>query len=97
MLSDDEAGEQQREGEELRRQEKDGRTAVTTTAAVLPHTLGSGRYIVRGVLGTGSTASTYRCTTLLPPLPQQAQQDLQAMKALHAQVGHMHYTRSASH
>lgn len=32
-----------------------------------PKTFGDGRYLVRGVLGTGSTASTYRCTTVSTP------------------------------
>lgn len=75
MLSDDNGGEKQQEGEELGRKERRERTAVTTAAAVLPQTLGNGRYIVRSVLGTGSTASTYRCTTLPLPPPQQVQQD----------------------
>ncbi|CAN0352425.1 unnamed protein product, partial [Ectocarpus sp. 8 AP-2014] len=29
----------------------------------LPKSLGGGRYLVQSLLGTGSTASTYRCTT----------------------------------
>ncbi|CAN0372867.1 unnamed protein product, partial [Ectocarpus sp. 8 AP-2014] len=29
----------------------------------LPQSLGGGRYLVQSLLGTGSTASTYRCTT----------------------------------
>lgn len=73
MLIDNNAGEQPQQGEELRRQERGEHTTVTTP--VLPQTLGNGRYVVRSVFGTGSTASTYRCTTLLPPPPQQAQQD----------------------
>lgn len=74
MLGGDEAGEQQREDEELRRQEREER-ATFTTAPILPQTLGNGRYVVRSVLGTGSTASTYRCIALPPPPPQQAPQD----------------------
>lgn len=67
MLSVDGTGEQQQDVEH-RQQEH--------TTPVLPQTLGNGRYIVRDILGTGSTASTYRCTTLPPSPPQQqAEQD----------------------
>jgi len=77
MLSDDCIGEQH-EGEQLRvrRQGEVINAAAATTPdsdntdhrsssdeALLPATLGSGRYLVQGVLGIGSTASTYRCTT----------------------------------
>eukprot|EP00903_Cladosiphon_okamuranus_P013940 g12966.t1 len=73
MLSDDNGGEQQREGEGPRRQDQG---SEQRTPPPQPQTLGNGRYIVRSVLGTGSTASTYRCTTLSPPPPsQQIQQD----------------------
>lgn len=41
----------------------------------LPKTLGGGRYLVHNVLGTGSTASTYRCTEVRHHQQHQQEQE----------------------
>lgn len=83
MLSDDSTGEQREgEQQRAQRQEEGTPAAAATTTpasttitdngtgsdeALLPTTVGSGRYLVQSVLGIGSTASTYRCTTAATP------------------------------
>lgn len=83
MLSDDNnVGEQQPEGEDeilqqvgpdiIRKSSTTTHSNITTNSSdegnsLLPKTFGGGRYLVQGVLGTGSTASTYRCTAICTP------------------------------
>lgn len=65
--------------EKPRRADWEGDTTIQRSNST-PKTLGGGKYAVQGVLGTGSTGSTYRCVRRAPP------QDLLSSEGSHQQL-----------